>query len=165
MYAKKLFSISISAIITAIAGIILSFLFLFAVFYVDKIRVEILDGFWDAPLSLMQIIMIFLSGILFIIAELASGIAMKKANILQKKEAKIALVLGAALYALLMIFLFPYSLDVLFAYLPRRELASEITVFFFQLFSCAAALICVLFNLVTLFQRIDSLLIEGESEC
>ena len=152
MYAKKMFSISISAIITAIAGILLSFLFLFAVFYVDKIRVEVLDGFWDAPLSLMQIIMIFLSGVLFIIAELASGIAMKKAKILQKKAAKIALILGAAIYALLMIFLFPYSLDALFAYLPRRELAPEITVFIFQLSSCAAALICVLFNLVPLFR-------------
>ena len=139
---ERRFSISISAIVIAIAGIILSFLLLFAVFYVDN-----LDGFRTE----LEFAMMFLSGILFIIVELISGIVMRVAKILPKKDVKIALTLGAVIYALMMIFLFPYSLELLGAYLPRREMAPQVMAFTVQLSSCAAALICGLFNLVTLF--------------
>lgn len=142
MDAKRWPLIGIAALIPAIAAVALDF-----VLFYGELRVtsEIIEKH-DRSLSPLSIALFILCGVMFIIAEALTWMIFSKTGVLGKRELHIALIAAAVIYALIMAFVFPKSLDILYAYLPKSELSPGLLLLFFQLSSYAAAALCGIVN-------------------
>jgi hypothetical protein len=150
MDAKRWPLIGIAALIPAIAAVALDFV----LFYAElRVTGDIIEKH-DRLLSSLSILLFILCGVMFIIAEVILWLIFGKTGALGKKELHIALLAGAVVYALIMAFAFPKSLDILYAYLPKSELSPGIMLLFFQLSSYIASALCGIVNAIGL--RISS---------
>lgn len=136
-----------SAVGSAMAGIILSFLcFVLGL---------CLDGIIMALSDILQIISLFppvLSGVLFWIEEFQLYRFLVRKEILSEKQSAGALLTGALLYAPLTIIVIESSIHAHFMYalLPAREMASEYMTLFYDFSAIGAAFCCVLVHIGTL---------------
>ena len=125
MTAKRLSLIAITALIPAAASVVLDFLIIREEF---RITSRIIEEH-NRSLSLVSLLLIILCGAVFILAEVLTWLLMRR-----------------IVYALLMAFLVPCSIDLLYEYLPRSELSPGITLLLFQISAGIAAAVCGIFN-------------------
>ena len=142
MTAKRLSLIAITALIPAAASVVLDFLIIREEF---RITSRIIEEH-NRSLSLVSLLLIILCGAVFILAEVLTWLLMRRRGALERKALFTALLAGAIVYALLMAFLFPCSIDLLYEYLPRSELSPGITLLLFQISAGIAAAVCGIFN-------------------
>ncbi len=143
MTKRNWLAVSISAVILAIIGFLLSAIHLFCMYYYDEALRELLFK----TRSTVFVLVVSSGGILFLPAEMLFSRILKKR--LSKIEVKTAQLLGTVLYVILILFLFPelLSLKIYYIYLPRRELAPQWTVFLSQTSSFIASFFIIVFNL------------------
>lgn len=148
MDAKRWLLVGIAALIPAAAAVLSDFV----LFYAELRAVTVILENHDRSLFIYSIVLILLCGLVFIAAEVIEWAILCKAGIMKKKELHTALLTGAVMYALIMAFLFPGSLHILYAYLPKSESGPGLSLLFFQLSSYTAAVLCGIFHAAGLYR-------------
>lgn len=141
---SKRWPLGIIILISTVTAVILDFILFYALIRVTGAIIENKDR----SLFVLSVLLVVLCGFMFIAAEVTVWVIYSKTGNLKKKDIHAALFISAVLYALVMIFIFPESLNILNAYLPKSELGPGLSLLFFQLSSYAAAALCGIVNVV-----------------
>lgn len=142
MNAKRWPLTGAAVLVPVAAATALDFLLFYAYL---RVNTSIIEN-RDRSLFPLSVILCILCGVMFIAAEVLTWVILSRSGALGKRELHIALLIGVVVYAVVMAFIFPRSLDILYAYLPKSELAPGLLLLFFQLSSYAAAALCGIVN-------------------
>lgn len=140
MNVKKLSMICIAALIPTVFAIITDYFLL----YCDlRLTGEIIENH-DRSLFPISLAMCILCGLVFIVTEVLTVAIFSKKRILEKRSVCFAMLPGALIYALIMAFVFPKSLDMLYIYLPKSEMSAVLSLLFFQISAYTAAALSII---------------------